>query len=275
MRNVHLGGKMTPIVIDKLFTTVLDLKYEIIGIKFLNTEEEFQEEEAAEVNQAVRYCVMVKSASMGHAIKIRNNQFRCNGSGTSFGYWKTDEEYLSGRRPFKTGLHESVERSKDVVNNMYRLEGENYGMVIKPLRLFNDMPDSILIVTNPYSAMRISQGYTYKYGLKKDFNIAGNQAVCYEATVVPLVEEDMNISMLCAGTRHAAGWDDTDLIVGISGQKVEAILEGIIKTINTVEPDDKKKLIIEKNGSNKILDTIVTLESAYFYSGTFVTNKKQ
>lgn len=263
---------MTPAAIDKLFTTVLDLKNEIIGVKFLNTEKEFQEEEASEVNQAVRYCVMVKSASSGHAIKVRSDQFRCNGSGTSFGYWKTDEEYLSGRKPFKTGLHESVDRSKDVVNSMYRLDGDNYGMVIKPLRLFKEMPESILIVTNPYNAMRISQGYTYKFGLKKDFNIAGNQAVCYEATVVPLVEEDMNISMLCAGTRHAAGWDDNDLIVGISGQKVESILEGVIKTINTVEPDEKKKLIIEKNGSNKILDTTVTMESAYFYSGTFVTN---
>ena len=269
------GEKVTPATKDKLFTTVLDLKYEIIGVKFLNSKEEYDDEEASEVNQDVRYCVMVKSASLGHAIKIKSNQFRCSGSGTSFGYWKTDEEYLSGRRPFKTGLHESVEISKNVIDNMYRLEGNNYGMVIKPLKLFEEMPDSILIVTNPYNAMRISQGYTFKYGLKKDFNIAGNQAVCYEATVVPLVEEDMSISMLCAGTRHAANWDDNDLIVGIATQKVDSVLEGIIKTINTIEPDEKKKNIIQKNGSNKILDTTISMESAYFYSGSFVPENKQ
>lgn len=263
---------MKPSKAYKLFNTILNLEKEVIGIKFLKNKEEYDAQEAKDVVNDMRYCVMVKSVMSGHSLKIRGQNFKCEGSGMTFGYHELPEGYYSGEPYYNNyRLHKDLETSKQVVNNMYIMDGETYGIVLKPLNEFTEdnTPDVVLIVANPYNAMRISQGYTYQYGLKKDFNIAGNQAVCLEGTAVPLIEDNINISMLCAGTRYSAKWNENELIIGISWNKVEGVLSGTVKTINTIEPDYKKEEIISKNGSNDINGEKIELGTAYFYSGSF------
>lgn len=254
----------------ELWNIIFGLKREVVGVKFLKTEDEFEKEKAQDILQSSRYCVLVKSAMSGKTIKVRCDKFKCMGSARTFGYIEVPKEYFSGEHYIKHGFHKNIDISKKVVKNMYLLDNESYGILLKPLNKFTSSnPDVILMTTIPYNAMRISQGYTYEYGLKKDFNIAGNQAVCLESTAVPYVENDINISMLCAGTRHAAKWDDTELMIGMAWDKAEKVLNGVIKTINTIEPDDKKEEIVSKNGSDEVNGEKIELGTAYFYKGTF------
>ena len=59
-----------------------------------------------------------------------------------------------------------------------------------------------MIAANPFNVMRIVQGYAYHYGMLKNVNMIGNQAICLECTARPYVLKDMNVSVLCIGTRH-------------------------------------------------------------------------
>ena len=43
------------------------------------------------------------------------------------------------------------------------------GVSVAPIEQLNDFPDVTIIVTNPYNAMRIIQGYAYFYGMPKVF----------------------------------------------------------------------------------------------------------
>lgn len=254
--------------LNKLLTTALDLNRHVIGIKFISTQTEFEDIDAVEIEKPFRYCVLIKSATNGHAIKISKDYFKCNGSGVTFGYWDIPDDYYDSDN--KSYLHSCGEVTSNVRQEMYIYDEESYGMLIKPLNKYvENEPDVIMIITSPYNAMRLSQGYTYNYGLKKDFNIAGNQAICLESTLVPLLDKDMNISMLCAGTRYAAGWSDDEVSVGISIEKIEGVVDGLINTINTVETNEKKKQIIERNGSEELDGIKITMNTAYFHSGTF------
>lgn len=255
--------------ICELLSVSLDLDRDIIGVKFLETEEDFKNEDSIEITKPFRYCVMIKSALSGKSVKINKDNFKCNGSGVTFGYWDVPKNYFDENS--KSSLHRDSEVSLNVKKNMYIYDKKTYGMVAKPLNMFKDSePDVVIMVTNSYNAMRIAQGYTYNFGLKKDINIAGNEAICLETTLVPIMEEDMNISMLCAGTRYAAGWKDDEVSIGISKEKINGVVDGLINTINTIEPNYKKKQIISKNGSDIINGVKITMDSAYFYSGTFL-----
>lgn len=76
--------------------------------------------------------------------------------------------------------------------------------------------------------------------------MGGLQAMCSETTAYPYVSGNMNISMLCAGTRNLCKWKEEELAVGIPYLRLQGILTGLLKTVNPLERDEKKKLIQEK-----------------------------
>ena len=98
-----------------------------------------------------------------------------------------------------------------------------------------------IIATTPYNSMRIIQGYAYSYGMPKAINMIGNQALCLECTARPYTIKDMNVSMLCIGTRHRAGWKDDEMAIGIPIEQFEDVVSGLINTLNLMENDANKK----------------------------------
>lgn len=94
--------------------------------------------------------------------------------------------------------------------------------------------------------MRIIQGYAYFYGMPKAIRMIGNQALCLESTARPYVAKDMNVSMLCIGTRHRAGWKDDEMAIGIPREQISNVIEGLLATLNQMESDCNKKNIEEK-----------------------------
>ena len=74
----------------------------------------------------------------------------------------------------------------------------------------------------------------------------GNQAICLECTARPYVLKDMNVSMMCIGTRHRAGWKDDELAIGIPGPQWSQIITGLINTVNLMESDNNKRIIERK-----------------------------
>ncbi|MBE6058987.1 MAG: hypothetical protein E7215_02250 [Clostridium sulfidigenes] len=257
--------KKSPMELNKLFKCILDLNREIVGIKFLHDELEYNKADAMDVSGKMRYCVLVKSASLGHGLKIKGANCSCQGASRTLGFIKPNERYSSGLTYMDFGFYEDMSISYKTVHDIDILEQSPIGVMAKPLDMYkDDIPDVVIIVTKTYNAMRISQGYTYKYGIKKDFKFSGNQALCFESTTVPYKNSDMNISILCAGTRHYAKWDEDELSLGISYNKFESIVDGVIHTINIIDPDDKKSLIISKNGSDVIDGYKITMNSAYY-----------
>ena len=77
--------------------------------------------------------------------------------------------------------------------------------------MYDEEPDVVLVVTNSYNGMRIVQGYTHVFGYNTSFKIAGNQAICSECTAFPFESNDINVSLLCSGTRYKAKWGDEEI----------------------------------------------------------------
>lgn len=113
--------------------------------------------------------------------------------------------------------------------------------------MWGDMePDIVIMITSPYTAMRIVQGYTYAYGFAQNIMMSGMGALCSELTVRPWKNQDMNISMLCSNTRFTSGWGDDEVGVAFPHYMLAEILTGVKSTMNEVDPDEKKEKIIER-----------------------------
>lgn len=250
--------------IAKELKALLKIDREVVGVKLVYSKENYYKYSGEELNKPLSYCVAVKSASLGHSIKLNKKTGGCLGGNRALGLSEINDNFKSGKNGYDLGLYKNREISKSVANEIPKLENDTYGIIIKPLQFFEAPPDVVLIISNTREAMRILQGYTCTYGLLKDISMSGNQAVCVEATLHPIKTNEMNISMFCSGTRYKCGWKESEVISGISISKIEGLIEGLKYTVNAIEMNDRKKEIEKDLKKLESLDFEVDYEKTYF-----------
>lgn len=236
--------------VKKLYS-LLDLKYKSVGVKMIKSKEEYDSYSALEIKNTINYCGAVRAASKGNSIKICKGKFKCKSAERIFGIDDRDPLNSTGENWFKLGLYKDMETAKKVRLSQSTLEN-NYGVLIMPIENFKKMPDLVLIFDNPYIMMRISQSYSYTYGSVSNKRSIGNQAVCYESTMLALENNEINFSLLCIGTRHRANWSVNDMSVGIPKSKFNDLILGLEKTMNIMENDENKKKIFKKYAENNL-----------------------
>lgn len=248
----------------------LELKRHIVGVKFFYTEEEFARASAKKLGGYLPYCVMVKSASLGHSLKATRYEFGCAGGALALHAFDAAELYpdkeadyfRSGKSYFeRLKIYKTLDSARKTAQAITILAKKIYGVMLKPLEQYEEDPDVVIIITVPYNIMRLVQGYNYEYGTNCHFKMGGNQAICSETTAYPFESDDINISVLCSGTRGLAKWGQDELSMGIPYHKFPKIVHGVYQTINMLERDPDKKRIEENMAktNEKIIDIVYGL----------------
>ncbi len=246
----------------------LELKRKIVGVKFLFSKQEFEKANVKPLRVKMPYCCMVKIAMSGYGRKANLDTFGCLASARVLGLIEPDEMYRSGQFYRNLNMYEDLTTAKKVCNNTTHCKHKAYGVMVKPIEEFDESPDIVIIITNPYNVMRLVQGYTYKYGTYKNFKIIGNQALCSECTAYPFESNNINISTLCAGTRFMAGWDKNELGIGMPFNIFTEVIDGLYSTINIMEPNEDKKIIEEKLNKSNRTDLKIVYNKNY-YTGLY------
>lgn len=175
-------------IISKAYAILL-LERKIVGVKFIKSHEEYIKYDVVDLARPMPYCVAVKSATLGHSIKINRKTSGCAGSTREM--------------------------------------------------------------------MRVIQGYAYHYGVTKNISMSGNQAICAESTVYPYINNTINLSFLCSGTRYLANWSENEVAVGMPYPIFLNVIDGIYNTVNAVEMNERKQKINKALSKEKLsgLDT--------------------
>jgi Uncharacterized protein conserved in archaea len=229
---------------------MLELSNSIVGFRFIHTEDEFEKSSFQPLKGYLPYCVMVRCAGKGHPIKALHHNFGCSGASKALGLIPCDEPFFSGEEYMSFHIFKHIDAAKKTSNKISICQNKAIGVEVGPLSSFEGPVDVVIIVTNPYNAMRIVQGYNYHFGTYSSYKMGGLQAICGETTAYPYVSEEINVSLLCAGTRFIAAWDKNELSIGIPFSKFESVVDGVYNTINPLERDTDKKRI-EKNFQNE------------------------
>lgn len=247
----------------------LELGRKIVGIKYIFTEDEFEKGEAKKLEGKMPYCVMVKLGMSGRAIKAKFENFSCLGGARALGILEIDEVVSSGRHYGRLGLYQDFTVAKNVLKNVTMCQHKAYGVMIKPVEEYDEDPDVVIVVSSPYNVMRLVQGYTYIFGCKTSYKMTGNQAFCSECTAYPFESNDINVSLLCSGTRFMGGWDDSEMAIGLPFNKFVQVIDGLYATINPTEPNKKKSEIEEKLKETDRNDLRIEFDKNY-YTGLYL-----
>lgn len=246
-----------------LFLALIEFKRQPVAVKLLRTKEDFEKSSGREFDGAINYCMMVRSASSGNILKAQSKNFRCRSGCRVMGVDKSDPLNSQGENWARLGLYKDAELSKEIRGSLSYLQEDVYGILIGSIEEFDNIPDVVLIIDVPGNIMRVVQGYSYAYGISPNIATVANQAICYESTTRPYVTKDINLSLLCTGTRHQTRWSESEMSMGISIEKFEGIVEGILHTVNPMENNERKEWI-KKNLESLNIDYEIKFDYNYY-----------
>ena len=246
-------------------SALLTLDRHLVGIKFLSTPEDYEQSPARAMRAKIAYCVVVKAAMSGKSIKLSHEFSGCNGGGRALGLSTPTKAFTSGELYHGFGLFKDPATSKQVADSMTACRKSSYGVMAQPLKMYaDDPPDVVILAADARNAMRVVQAYTYSYGSRPVFKMTGNQAICSECTAHPLEMDQMNISMLCAGTRYLARWKPGEITMGLPFHRFVETVDGLLKTVDAVELDPAKQRIRENLVAQGFSDPNFRLGHTYF-----------
>lgn len=241
---------------------LLNLDRKIAGVHLVKSEDEFEKMPGVVTKKPMNYCMMVAGATRGHVIKAKEENIKCRSGVRVLGINPADPMNSNGENWTRLGLYKNCEISQKVRKELAYVTEKSIGVVVGEASQLKKA-DVFIIVTNAYNCMRILQGYAYSYGMPHNINMLGNQALCLECTARPYVTKDINVSMLCIGTRHRANWGDNEMAVGIPAEMFDNVIDGIYQTANIMESNENKKVIGEK--FQELPDDKIKLQMNYNY----------
>lgn len=243
----------------------LSLSRKIVGMKFLFSQQGYDSFDIPELKGSMSYCAMVKAASCGRAFKASDINFKCKGATKALGLEPMADAEISGEFYYSLGLYQDIATARKFQEDITFCKHHATGVVLQPLEKFEELPDVVIFITDAYNAMRIIQGYSYKYGLYQNYKLGGSQGICAEVTACAYEKNNINISTLCSGTRFYCNWGKDELAIGVPGNMFDDIVNGVIQTLNSTEPL-KEKLKIDQKFKEKEISFNVDIKNSYYYS---------
>lgn len=237
-----------------LIESYLDLNRKPVGIKLFFDKAEFENFDVTQKDRKVTYCNSVQLASKGKSMKLTQENQACPNGAMALKMKEIPEPMTTGKARFNKHIYKDIETSKNISDNMLFLKEVPVGIAVMPLENYNEAPDVVIVVGSTYNIMRMIQGHGYFNGYTNNLRTVGLQAVCQDLTTYVYNTQDINISLLCPGTRLVANWQINEIGIGVPFNKWYEVVQGVIETTNPFERDKNKKAI-KKRLSERGLDT--------------------
>ncbi|WP_407380468.1 DUF169 domain-containing protein [Methanobrevibacter sp.] len=197
-----------------------------VAMKLIQSEDEVPEGYEL-ISEKVRHCEMVRKASLGEKFYSTVEEQMCLGGAGAIGLRDMPEKLANGEKYFSLGRFKDLETAKSLTSKLSIVEDEHWGMIYAPLDEADFEADVIQIITEPVGGMKLAQSIVYATGEKINPSFAGIQSLCGDAFANPYIEDGINFTLGCDGSRKAADIKDNEMTIGISAAKIEEVINGL------------------------------------------------
>jgi len=191
-----------------------------------------------------RYCQALMRARRGESVYLTPDEISCPAAARVLGFKSPPEKLLSGEMPAAYGLFGSPGAASRTIADMPKLEMGRYKAVaLAPLGSAPYDPDVVVVEAKAEQVMWLALASMFKEGGRRTFNTGVLQATCVDATIVPFLTGEVNMSMGCYGCREATDMADDEAIIGIPGNKLPEIITSLEKLAEKAMPRVRSKAI--------------------------------
>ena len=221
---------MSPLDKNKKYCKIIESKIKLdakpVAMKLIKTEKDLPEGIDL-IDEKIRHCEMVRKASLGSTFYSTLEQQQCLGGAGAIGLRDMPPKLANGEKYFSLGRFQDLETAKKLTSKLSIIEDIHWGIIYAPLDDADFEADVIEIITEPVGGMKLAQSIVYKTGEKINPSFAGIQSLCGDAFANPYINDGVNFTLGCDGSRKSADIKDEEMAVGISKAKIEEVINGL------------------------------------------------
>jgi len=224
---------------SEILRTSLKMKGSPIAIGFATTKDDIPPG-IPELDNTIKHCMMVNLArNEGRIFYSTAEKHECMGGAYALGFKDLTPTLKSGQFYFKLGKFDSVSSSKRTMENVPHLPtGDTYATMYAPLEKTPFTPQVIILITNPWSMLKLAQSSLFRLGGRIHASFSGIQSVCADAVAQTVLTGKPNFSLGCDGSRKFSGIADDEMVMGFPAEMLPEIVDAV--KIVTQAPGSKK-----------------------------------
>jgi len=191
----------------------------------------------------IRHCQSIMRARKGESLVVPAKKQACPVGASALGISPTPEKVITGEFHYNLGMFETQTAAKRMIDQRPTIEtGSVVATVLSALSKARVEPNVIVVVGMPeqiYWLMPVAA--TFNIGGRITADTAAFQATCVDATVIPYLTGNTNLSLGCYGCRKSTDIAPEEMLVGIPMSKMRDIVAAISKMSQGPIPKSRAK----------------------------------
>jgi uncharacterized protein (DUF169 family) len=230
---------------------LLDLSGSPVGVRFLGPDDELPA--GAEMLKGHRYCQALMKAREGRDILLDAEGIACPAAASAFGFRPLPPGLESGKGLVGFGIVADEAIGRKMFEGMSRLQpGSVKALHLFPLDKKEYAPDVVVVEDQVEKLMWLALAYLRSTGGERiESSTAVLQATCVDCTVIPYLENRMNLSYGCYGCRDATDISPDETVLGFPASFLPEIVANLEHLADKVIPSSRSKGALANLGSRE------------------------
>lgn len=220
---------------------ILGLATSPVGVRFLVQEDDYPE--GVEVLKQHRYCQALMKARHGENVVLNAEGIACPAAAAAFGFKTLPEGLKSGKGLVGFGIVSDEAVGKRMFELMPHLkENEIKAIHLFPLENALYVPDVVVVEDEVEKLMWIGLAYLHATGGERIVSsTAILQATCVDSTIIPYIDQRLNMSYGCYGCRDATDIGPNETVLGFPEVVLASIISHLIFLSQKAIPTSRGK----------------------------------
>lgn len=221
----------------------LGLRWQPVAVSLIDAEEPLPDAPMPAEN--LRFCQAMMAARRGASILMPPFKHSCPDGTSIFGMTGVPEKLATGE--IYVLFHKVVNAeaaAKMVAERPVFPPKSKRATYVAPLAKTVRDPEVVVFTGTPEQMMWLSMSMSYYTGHRHDFHASGFNSMCVEAVLLPLENDEPNITFGCYGCRAATDIGEDMMFMGVPTHLLPMIAEGAAELAKKAIPDSRNKIYV-------------------------------
>lgn len=228
---------------EKTIMEALDLRWHPVSVGLIAPDELLPD--VPFPSEKLRFCQAMNAARRGASILQPPHCHSCPDGTSIFGMTGVPPKLATGE--IYVLFHKVVDApaaAKMVSERPVLPPNSRRATLVEPLGKTTRVPEVVVFTGNPEQMMWLCMSMSYFDGHRHDFHASGFNAQCVEATLLPFVNDEPNISFGCYGGRASSDIGEDMMYMGVPENRLDTIVEGCVELAKKAIPQSRMKIYV-------------------------------
>lgn len=226
------------IIMDKL-----GLRWQPVAVGLIDKDELLPDVPMPSEN--LRFCQALMAARRGASILMPPNKHSCPDGTSIFGMTGVPEKLATGEIYVLFHKLETAEAAAQMVAERPTLPPmSRRATYVAPLDKTVREPEVVVFTGTPEQMMWLCMSMSYYTGHRFDFHASGYNSMCVEAVLIPLRDNEPNITFGCYGCRAASDVGEDMMFMGVPTDRLPTIAKGLTELAKKAIPHSRMKIYV-------------------------------